>query len=80
MLTRTVRQQSKGVLLEVTMIKKVVRKRSLPGFSEVKENLAYWLSKTPDERIAEVDRLRRQYDGSSTRLQRSARIVQRSRS
>jgi hypothetical protein len=62
------------------MIKKVVRKRSLQGFSEVKENLAYWLSKTPDERIAEVDRLRRQYDGSSTRLQRSARIVQRSRS
>jgi hypothetical protein len=62
------------------MIKKVVRKRSLQDFSEVKENLAYWLSKTPDERIAEVDRLRRQYHGSSTRLQRSTRIVQRSSS
>jgi len=60
------------------MIKKVMRKRSLQDFSEIKENLAYWLSKTPDERIAEVDRLRRQYHGSSTRLQRSARIVQRS--
>jgi hypothetical protein len=62
------------------MIRKVMRKRSLRDFSEVKENLAYWLSKTPDERIAEVDRLRRQYHGSSTRLQRSARVVQRAQS
>lgn len=60
------------------MIEKVVRKENLQDFSEIKENLAYWLSKTPDERIAEIDRLRRQYHGSSTRLQRSARIVQRS--
>lgn len=62
------------------MIEKVVRKENLQDFSEIKENLAYWLSKTPDERIAEIDRLRRQYHGSSTRLQRSARIVQRSSS
>jgi hypothetical protein len=62
------------------MIEKVVRKENLQDFSEIKENLAYWLSKTPKERIVEVERLRRQYHGSSTRLQRSARIVQRSSS
>jgi hypothetical protein len=59
------------------MIEKVVRKENLQDFSEIKENLAYWLSKTPKERIAEVERLRRQYHGSSTRLQRFTRIVQR---
>ncbi len=59
------------------MIEKVVRKGSLQDLSEIKEDLTYWLSKTPDERIAEVERLRRQFHGSSARLQRSARIVQR---
>lgn len=59
------------------MIEKVVRKGSLQDLSETKENLAHWLSKTPDERIGEVERLRRQFHGSSARLQRSARIVQR---
>lgn len=59
------------------MIEKVVRKGSLQDLSEIKDDLAYWLSKTPDERIEEVERLRRQFHGSSARLQRSARIVQR---
>jgi hypothetical protein len=59
------------------MIEKVVRKYNLQDLAEIKENLAYWLSKTPDERIAEVERLRRMSHGSSARLQRSARIVQR---
>lgn len=62
------------------MIEKVVTKRSWQDFKEIKENLAYWISKTPDERISEVERLRRQYHGSSTRLQGFARIVQCSRS
>jgi hypothetical protein len=62
------------------MIQKVVRKADLQGFSEVKDNLAYWRSKTSGERVAAVEYLRRQRDGSSTRLQRSARIVQRSQS
>ncbi len=60
------------------MIKKIVRKKNLQDFSEVKENLAYWLSKTPEERVAAVEHLRRQQHGNSTRLQRTARIVQRS--
>ncbi len=60
------------------MIKKIVKKKNLQDFSEVKENLAYWLSKTSEERVAAVEHLRRQQHGSSTRLQRTARIVQRS--
>lgn len=60
------------------MIQKVVRKTSFKDFSEVKANLSYWLSKTPEERVAAVELLRRQYNGSPGRLQRSARVIQRS--
>jgi len=59
------------------VIEKVVTKRSWQDFNEIEENLAYWISKTPDERICQVERLRRQYHGSSARLQKFARIVQR---
>ncbi len=42
--------------------------------SEISENLAYWRSKTPEERIMAVNFLRSQYygwkDESSQRLQR----------
>jgi len=62
------------------MIEKVVRKENMKDFVEVKENLAYWLSKTPEERVGAVEYLRRQLNGSSTRLQRSARVIQRSQS
>ncbi len=58
------------------MIEKVVRKADLKDFSEIKENLAYWLSKTPAERIEAVEYLRRMHYGSLPRLQRCARIVQ----
>jgi len=58
-------------------MQKVVRKAKLQEFSEVRENLAFWLSKTPEERVAEVERLRRQRDGRAARLQRTARVVQR---
>jgi hypothetical protein len=58
------------------MIKKIVNKANLTDRSSVKRDLAYWLSRTPEERVATVDYLRRQYHGSSTRLQRSARVVQ----
>ncbi|MBI5379459.1 MAG: hypothetical protein HZA23_04815 [Nitrospirae bacterium] len=60
------------------MIEKVVQKKSLQDLSEIKDNLAYWLSKTPQERVAEVERLRKQRHGSSARLQRTARVIQRS--
>ena len=62
------------------MIEKVVRKANLRDFSEIKENLAYWLSKTPAERIAAVEQLRREHYGSSARLQRCARVIQRAQS
>ncbi len=62
------------------MIKKVVRKANIKDFSEVKDNLAYWLSKTPEERVAAVEYLRREFIGSSARLQRSAHVIQRSQS
>ncbi len=63
-----------------TMLKKVVRKAHIRDFREIEENLAYWLSKTPEERVAAVEYLRKQFDGSSARLQRSARVIQRSQS
>ena len=62
---------------KVKMIEKVVRKGNLADFSEVRENLKYWLSKPPDERVAAVEELRRQRHGDTARLQRSARVVQR---
>ncbi|HLE40499.1 MAG TPA: hypothetical protein VI956_03220 [Nitrospirota bacterium] len=57
------------------MIAKTMRKESLRNISEVKEDLAFWLTKTPEERIAAVELLRRQQHGSSERLQRTARVV-----
>jgi len=59
------------------MIQKVVKKRNLNDSSSVQEDLAYWLSKTPDERVAAVEYLRRLYHGNTGRLQRSARVIQR---
>lgn len=59
------------------MIKKVVKKMSLKDSSSPKEDLAYWLSKTPEERVAAVDYLRRQRHGNLPRLQRTARVIQR---
>ena len=59
------------------MIQKVVQKRNLTIYSQAKEDLAYWLSQSPEERVLAVDYLRRQYHGSTERLQRVARVVQR---
>jgi hypothetical protein len=60
------------------MIEKVVNKRDLNDFSTIEEDLVYWLSKTPEERVAAVDHLRNQYHESTERLQRSARVIKRS--
>ena len=57
-------------------MKKVVTKRNLKDNSQL-EDLAFWLSQPPDERISAVELLRRQYHGSSERLQRVARVIQR---
>jgi hypothetical protein len=57
------------------MIKKVLMKHDLKNFSSINEELAYWLRKSPEERIETVEYLRRQYHGSTARLQRTARVI-----
>ena len=43
------------------MIQKTVTKRRVQDPASTKADLTYWLSKTPEERVATVDYLRRQY-------------------
>jgi hypothetical protein len=62
------------------MIKKVVRKSNLQNMQSAKEDLLYWLSRPEEERVAAVDYLRKQYYGTSERLQRVARVIQRAQS
>ena len=58
------------------MIRKAVQKQDIDKYSEIRQNLQYWLSRSPEERLAAVDVLRREYYGDSQRLQRVARVVQ----
>jgi hypothetical protein len=58
------------------MIRKTVQKKILDNVSEIERNLQYWLSRPPEERLAAVDALRREYYGDLPRLQRVARVVQ----
>jgi len=53
-----------------------VKKHRLSDFDEVKDNLEYWLSRSPAERVAAVDQLRREFNESPVRFQRTARIIQ----
>lgn len=59
------------------MIEKVVKKRTLNDLSVILDDLAHWLNRTPEERIAAVELLRIRDHGSTERLQRVARVVQR---
>ena len=61
------------------MILKNVHKMSLNEYKEnsIKDDLNFWLNKSPSERIAAVDHLRNQYHGNTIRLQRTVRIIQR---
>ncbi len=59
------------------MIKKVVHKSSLHNLESARVDLLYWLNRPVEERIATVDYLRKQYYGSTERLQRVARVIQR---
>ena len=60
------------------MIEKVVTKCNLQDWCKVKDDLNYWLSKTPQQRIEAVEYLRSQYYGNSAGLQRTVRVVERS--
>jgi hypothetical protein len=62
------------------MIEKVVRKFDMNKDFSIKEDLAYWLSRPPEDRISAVELLRRQYHGSSARLQRIARVIKQTQS
>ena len=57
------------------MIRKTLNNHDLDNFSEFRQNLEYWLSRPPEERLAAVDALRREYHGDSHRLQRVARVI-----
>jgi hypothetical protein len=59
------------------MIRKKVAKHRMDNFSEVRQNLQYWLTKSPQDRLAAVDSLRAQVYGNTERLQRTARVIQR---
>lgn len=59
------------------MIKKVVKKGNWDDGFRREADLAYWLTKSPQECIETVEILRRQYNGSAARLQRIARVIQR---
>ena len=60
------------------MIERVVNKLPLKS---APSDLQYWLSKTPTERVAAVEVLRRQvigeYSGTESRLQRVCTIISR---
>ena len=66
------------IVYNMYMIERVVKKRDLNSHDEIKENLEYWLSRPPEERVAAVDYLRKQVYGDSVRLQRVVRVIQRS--
>ena len=52
------------------MIKKVVKKRPLNDPSAIKDDLEFWLSRPPEERIAAVEKLRRQRHGTLPPIQK----------
>jgi hypothetical protein len=62
----------------VTSIAKVVKRRKL---HEPDPDRLYWCSRTPAERLAQVEQLRSEYygwaDGSEPRLQRVHRVLRR---
>ena len=62
----------------ILMIEKIAQVKKMDDKNLIIEDLKYWLSKSPAERVEAVDFLRRQAHGSSTRLQRVARVIERS--
>jgi len=58
------------------MDKQIVKKHRLDEYDKIKDNLKYWLSRPASERIAAVDQFRRDLNGNTIRLQRTARIIQ----
>jgi hypothetical protein len=60
------------------MIEKVVTKVGLKESSNTQFDLGRWVKKTPEDRVSTLEYLRQQFYGSAARLQRVARVIQRS--
>ena len=60
------------------VIQKTFKIKEMKHHNSIKDDLDFWLSKSPEERVAAVDFLREQYHGSTARLQKVARVIQRS--
>ena len=58
--------------LELT---RIVRLTSFADEERTRPRLRYWLSQPPEERVAAVEFLRRQVDGSGVRLLRVHRVL-----
>ena len=59
------------------MIEKVVVKGTLAEMTGTRKDFEFWRGRTPAERVAAVEFLRKQYCGSATRLQRIISVIQR---
>jgi len=60
------------------MIQKTVTIKNLKKNDSIEDDLRFWLSKSHEERVSAVEYLRRQSHGSTARLQRVAKVFQRS--
>jgi hypothetical protein len=67
-------------IIIMTMIRKVVQKHRLDRDFEIRQNLEYWLSRPPEERLEAVEILRRQVYEDIPRLQRVVRVIKLSQS
>lgn len=59
------------------MIEKVVVKGTLAETTGARRDFEFWRGRTPAERVAAVEFLRKQHYGSATRLQRIINVIQR---
>ncbi len=55
------------------MIQRVIK---ILDLNDKDNDLAYWLSKSPEKRIEAVEILRKQFNGTAKRLQRIIRVIQ----
>ena len=60
------------------MIKKVINKTTLKNKNNHINDLNYWRGRPEQERISAVEILRKQFYGSTGRLQRSVQVTKRS--
>lgn len=56
-------------------IQRVLKQTSFEEEARTRPALEYWLSRSPEERVAAVEFLRRQVDGAGARLRRVHRVL-----